>query len=68
VKVPTVRIWLEQRGSGETAWAVLVDGEPWVVGVSKQEALRRQHTLEFMASPEARAAARERIAGIIALN
>lgn len=63
--MPTVRIWIERRGSGDTAWAVLVDGEPWVVGVSRQEAERRQHTLELMASPEARAAARERIAGEI---
>jgi hypothetical protein len=61
--MPSVRIWIEQRGSGDSAWAVLVDGEPWIVGLGKREAERRQHTLELMASPEARAAARERITG-----
>jgi hypothetical protein len=63
-----MRIWIKQRGSGDTAWAMLVDGEPWLVGATKREAERRQHTLEVMASPEARAAARERIAGAITHN
>jgi hypothetical protein len=42
-----VRIWIEKVRAGETAWAVLVDGEPdW---------------LEFMTHPDQRDAARERI-------
>ena len=61
--MPPLRIWIERRGSGDTAWAVFVEGEPWVLGLSKRDAQRHQHTLEVMASPEARAAARERIAG-----
>ena len=58
-----MRIWIEQVPSGETAWAVLVDGEPVVTGLTKREAERRRHWLEFMAHPDQRAAARERITG-----
>jgi hypothetical protein len=68
VKIPSVRIWIEQRGSGATAWAVLVDGEPWLVGVTKREAEHRRNLLEFMASPKARAAARERITGAVEVS
>jgi hypothetical protein len=58
-----VRIWIEQVRKGETAWAVLVDGEAVVTGLTKREAERRHRWLEFMAHPDQRAAARERITG-----
>ncbi|MFD1945333.1 hypothetical protein [Nocardioides aestuarii] len=58
-----MRIWIKQRGKGETAWAVMVDEKMWASGLTKREAGGLQHTLELQASPEARAAARERLTG-----
>jgi hypothetical protein len=63
-RFPTVRIWIERRGKEETAWAVMVADKVWARGLTKREAGRLQHTLEFQASPEARAAAHERITGV----
>jgi len=56
-----VRIVVQQQGKGATAWAVLVNDEVVVSGLTQQQANRKRRSLEFYASPEARAAARDRI-------
>jgi len=61
--VPTVRIIVQQQGKGATAWAVLVNDEVLVSGLTEQQANRKRRSLEFFATPKARAAARERITG-----
>jgi len=58
-----VKIWMGQVGKGETAWAVFVNDEPVMTGLTKREAESHFHWVQFCASPEARAAARERICG-----
>jgi len=58
-----VKIVMEQQGEGATAWAVLVNDEVVVSGLTQQQANRKRRSLEFFATPEARAAARQRICG-----
>jgi len=58
-----VRIVVQQQGKGATAWAVLVNDEVVVSGLTQQQASRKRRSLEFFATPEARAAARDRITG-----
>lgn len=60
---PTIKIVVEQRGVGATAWAVLVNDEVWASGLTERQAHGQRRLLEIHASPEARAAARERITG-----
>jgi hypothetical protein len=60
---PTVRIVVECQGRGVTAWAVVVNGEVYVTGLTQRQANKQRAWLEFCARPEARAAARERILG-----
>lgn len=60
---PTIRVVIAQRGKGKTAWAVLVNDEVVVNGLTARQAEGHKWWLEFCAKPEQRAAARERITG-----
>lgn len=55
-------ITIERLGSGDLAWAVLVDDKVVVNGLTHTEALRERMSL-WWSQPAQRAAARERITG-----
>jgi hypothetical protein len=60
--VISVKVWIEQRGTGELSWVVLVGDTVAVSGLAKTDAIRERWRL-WWAQPEQRAAARERITG-----
>ena len=51
VRFPTVRIVVERQGKGVTAWAVLVNGEVYVTGLTQRQANKQRAWLEFCARP-----------------
>lgn len=63
MKLPTVRMVVTHRDPGVTGWVVLVNGGVWAAGLNERQAHGHRRTLEFWATPQARATARERITG-----